>query len=131
MGLKNPIGRALAEKYIYLKCPESEKKIAELEALLRAERAKPPREVEREVIKTVLKDEGLLEKLNAAHKEMALLRGQLSRPYVPMREIKEPEPKEVIRTVELVRIKRVIDRRLLAAVSVASLLAGLGIGLLF
>lgn len=127
MGLTNPVGRAKAEKYIYLPDPSHTKKIAELEALLHAERAKPPREVIKEVEKTVLKDEGLLEKLNAAQKELALMRGERSA-NVQFREIIKPEIREVVKTVEVVRIQRVLDQRLIGIFAAAAFLAGLAVG---
>jgi hypothetical protein len=135
MGLKNPIGRAVREKYVYLEDPTAKKRIAELEALLEAERAMPPREVIKEVEKTALMDEGLLERLDVAqqelmkaHKELAVLRGEQRSARVMVKEIPKVEVKEVLKEREVIRIVRVKDWRLVAMVAGPALILGTLIG---
>jgi anion-transporting ArsA/GET3 family ATPase len=129
-GVVNPsVGKSTREVYQYLPCPKQKRRIAELEAEIESLKSNQQvREVVREVEKTVLKDEGLLEQLNAAHKELAALRGALKSRQPAPRNIVEIKPKveikEVEKIVEVVKLKYINRKSVIVKFSAAAFVAG-------
>jgi hypothetical protein len=122
MGLKNPTGRAISEKYIYVQDPSLAEKVALLEKELAKEMAKEP--AVKEVIKEVPSPANLelLEKYNGALREIGALKAMKPRllQQVQPEPIVRTEIKEVEKVITKVLIKK--DWRLVAIFSGASAL---------
>lgn len=133
-GAYNPTGGR--EVLVTIKCPKQEKRIKELEALLSKQvsdaqlgAVQPAFTQVNEVVREVVKeDASLITKLNDAHRQLAILRGELAmrKSISPMPpEIREVE-KEVLR--EIVHIKRVINKKAMAIAVAVSLSLGGAVG---
>lgn len=129
MGLKNPTGRAKSEKYVYLEDPKLTKRVSDLENELAKEKAKEP--VVREVIKEVPSPHNieLMNKYNAALREIGALKA--TKPRLLQSAVPEEKVRTEIKEVHVTHLVYKLDKRVIAAIAVASSLIGLGLGLIF